>query len=134
MAKKLYKRNDEEKRIRDKLIRPMLEGLGWLVEVTHGSQFMKGFPDLYLSHPKQGIRWVDVKVEGDYEFTTAQRHKWPIWHQFGTGIWIMTDATPTQYKRLFDVPNWLDYWKPRYGDPFKKFDLDALLDTIEDTE
>ena len=130
--KKLYKRNEEEKRIRDKELRPMLDDLGWLVEVTHGNKYMKGFPDLYLSHPQAGIRWVDVKVEGDYEFTTAQRDKWPKWHRFGTGIRIMTGATQEQYERLFKPPNWQDYWKPRYGDPFKEFDLNELLDTIEE--
>lgn len=110
----------------------MLEGLGWLVEVTHGSKFQKGFPDLYLSHPKHGARWVDVKVEGDYDYTQAQRDKWPRWHTHGTGIWIMTGATQDQYERLFKQPNWQDYWKPRYGDPFKEFSLDELLDTIEE--
>lgn len=134
MGTKRYGRHSEEKRIRDRVIRPMLEGRGWLVEVTHGNRYVKGFPDLYLSHPQFGQRWVDVKVEDDYEYTQAQRDKWPRWHRFGTGIWIMTGATEDQYARLFDVPNWLDYWKPRYGDPFKEFDLDELLDTIDDME
>jgi hypothetical protein len=132
MAKrKAYKRKNREQQIRDKEIRPMLKDLGWLVEVTHGNRFMKGFPDLYLMHPEFSSRWVDVKVEGDYEYTEAQRKKWPRWHKHGTGIWIMTGASQDQYERLFKPPNWLDYWKPRYGDPFKEFDLDELLDTIE---
>lgn len=131
---KTYKRKQEETRIRDKLIRPMLKDLGWHVEVTHGNKYSKGFPDLYLMHPHNGTRWVDVKVEGNYDYTEAQREKWPVWHTFGTGIWIMTDGTRDQYERLFEPPNWLAYWKPRYGDPFKTFDLDALLDTIEDLE
>ena len=129
-----YGRNSEEKRIRDKEIRPMLEGLGWLVEVTHGGQYMKGFPDLYLSHRRFGIRWVDVKVEGKYEYTQAQRDKWPRWHVFGSGVWIMIGATQDQYECLFKPPNWLDYWKPKYGDPFESFDLEALLNTIDDVE
>ena len=128
--RKLYKRNEEEKRIRDEEIRPLLKGLGWRVEVTHGNKYMKGFPDLYLMHPEHGQRWVDAKVEGDYDFTDAQREKWPIWHMFGAGIWIMTRGTHEQYRRLFKPPNWLDYWKDRYGDPFKTFDLDELLNTI----
>lgn len=134
MAKKRksYKRNDEEKRIRDKEIRPLLKDLGWLVEVTHGNRFMKGFPDLYLSHPTHGIRWVDVKVEGDYEYTEAQRAKWPVWHQHGTGIWIMTAGTLEQVERLFKPPNWLDYWKPRYGDPFNPPTLEDVLKTIDE--
>lgn len=131
---KTYKRNEEEKRIRDKEIRPLLKDLGWWVEVTHGNKYMRGFPDLYLTHPRHGIRWVDVKVEGDYEYTDAQRDKWPIWHTFGTGIWIMTAGTLEQVERLFKAPNWLDYWKPRYGDPFKGSDLEELLSMIDDVE
>ena len=129
---KSYGRNEEEKRIRDKEIRPMLTGLGWLVEVTHGSQYMKGFPDLYLRQIRFGIRWVDVKVEGRYEYTRAQRDKWPRWHLSGSGVWILTGATQDQYERLFKPPNWQDYWKPRYGDPFETFDLESLLNTIEE--
>jgi hypothetical protein len=129
-----YKRNEEEKRIRDKEIRPLLEGLGWLVEVTHGNKYMKGFPDLYLGHPQYGQRWVDVKVENNYDYTPAQRDKWPKWHTYGIGIWIMTAGTHEQVERLFRSPNWLDYWKPRYGDPFNQPDLDELLDTIDDVE
>jgi hypothetical protein len=112
----------------------MLEGLGWWVEVTHGNRFMSGFPDLYLTHPDHGARWVDVKVEGKYEYTEAQRKKWPIWHRFGTGIWIMTRGNQEQYEWLFNEPNWLDYWKKRYGDPFKAVDLETLLDSINDVE
>lgn len=110
----------------------MLRSLGWWVEITHGNQFTRGFPDLYLTHTEHGIRWVDTKVEGNYDFTEAQRQKWPIWHKHGTGIWILTDATLDQVDRLFQAPNWLDYWKDRYGDPWKEFDLDELLDTIEE--
>lgn len=128
---KTYKRHDKEKRILDK-IRLMLQNLEWLVEITHGSKYMSGFPDLYLSHRKFGIRWVDVKVEDNYEYTAAQRKKWPIWHKHGSGIWIMTDATQEQYERLFQEPNWHFYWKPRYGDPFKQFNLDDVLDSLEE--
>jgi hypothetical protein len=108
-----------------------LKGLGWLVEVTHGNKYMKGFPDLYLAHPRHGQRWVDVKVEDKYEYTDAQRDKWPMWHTFGVGIWIMTAGTHSQYRRLFNPPNWLDYWKSKYGDPFSTLDLEAILKTID---
>lgn len=132
--RKTYKRGEEEKRIRDKEIRPMLADLGWWVEVTHGNRYMAGFPDLYLTHPEHGIRWVDVKVDGSYTYTSAQRHKWPIWHTHGTGIWIMTAGTQEQYQWLWKPPNWLDYWKPSYGDPFNQPTLDELLDQIDDVE
>lgn len=134
MAKRQYSRNSEEKRIRDKEIRPLLTGLGWLVEVTHSTKYFKGFPDLFLGHPQYGQRWVDVKVEGKYEYTAAQRDKWPRWHLHGVGIWIMTAGTHEQYERLWKPPNWLDYWKSKYGDPFNQPDLEDLLNTIDDVE
>ena len=131
---KRFSRNYEETRIRDKEIRPLLAGLGWLVEVTHGNKYMKGFPDLYMGHPEYGQRWVDVKVEGKYEYTAAQRDKWPRWHQHKIGIWIMTAGTHEQVDRLFQLPNWLDYWKTKYGDPFNQPDLEELLSSIDDVE
>ncbi len=129
---KKYRRNNEETRIRDKLIRPGLEGLGWLVEVMHCSQYQKGVPDLYLSHPKHGTRWVDVKVAGKYEFTKAQRDKWPRWRKYGTGVWIMTDWNSVQYELLFDTPNFIKFWKPKYGDPLKEFDIEDILGDLDE--
>lgn len=105
---------------------------GWLVERTHGNLFQQGFPDLYLSHPRWGQRWVDVKVEGAYEFTKAQRQKWPIWDRFGIGIWILTGASQDDYDKLFKPPNWRSYWKPKYGDPDQPFDLEELLSQLDD--
>ncbi len=132
--KKQYKRSDRERQIRDNEIRPMLKGLGWLVEVTHGNKFSSGLPDLFLAHPQHGLRWVDVKVEGKYSYTKAQIAKWPVWHLHGAGVWIMTGATEDQYQRLWKPPNWQDYWKASYGDPFKPTNMDELLDTITDVE
>ena len=46
----------------------------------------------------------------------------------------MTGGNQEQYERLFKPPNWLDYWKERYGDPFNQPTLDELLDLIDDVE
>ena len=94
-----------------------LQARGWLVERTHGSAFMRGFPDLYLAHPKWGQRWVDVKVEGAYSFTKAQRMKWPIWEQHGVGIWILTGSDQANYDKLFAPQNWRQYWRPSWKIP-----------------
>jgi hypothetical protein len=127
-----YGRKQEEKKIRTAL-RNLLVGLGWWVEISHGNRFQHGWPDLYITHPVHGNRWIDTKVEGKYDYTKAQRQKWPVWHQHGTGIWILTDATHEQYERLFQPPNWLDYWKSSYGDPWdQELDLDKLLDELEE--
>jgi len=93
-----------------------------------GNALQYGVPDLYAHHVKWSGRWIDVKVEGKYSFTTAQKIKWPLWEKHGVGIWILTGATQKQYDRLFQPPNWRDYWKPSWD---AKPDIDALLDQIE---
>lgn len=112
-----YRRSNSEKKVR-KAITSMLKGLGWGVFLTHGNAYQSGFPDLYAIHYHYGARWIDVKVEGKYSFTNAQKLIWPVWSlKFGIGIWILTGADQEQYKRLFEPPNWLDYWKQPWGDP-----------------
>jgi len=86
----------------------------WLVERTHGNLFQQGFPDLYVSHKENGQRWIDVKNPASYRYTKAQIQKWPIWDSYGIGIWIITGATDADYDKLFQPPNWKEYWKPSY--------------------
>jgi len=107
-----------------------LEARGWLVEVMHGNAFQQGIPDLYIHHPKWGSRWVDCKQPKNYTFTRAQRRKWPIWDDFGVGIWILTAANQEQYDKLFGLPNWKDYWKDSWGLPTVE-DIDRMLDEID---
>jgi hypothetical protein len=105
-----------------------LEARGWLVERLIGNAFQLGIPDLFAHHPKWGSRWIDVKVDGKYSFTKAQKIKWPKWERFGVGIWILTGADQANYDKLFKFPNMRDYWKPSWGElP----DIDKLLDAIE---
>lgn len=104
-------------------LKAMLRGRGWMVEKTNGNLFQTGFPDLYISHPRWGQRWIDCKVEGQYQFTRAQRQKWPVWDASGIGIWILTGSSQEDYDKLFRPPNWKDYWKDSYGTP----DIEALL-------
>jgi len=106
-----------EEKVRN-AIRKMLQGRGWKVHIMHGNMFQKGIPDLYVMHPREGTRWIDAKVHGRYNFTTAQRKTWPEWHfHYKVGIWIMTAGTAEQYAWLFKAPNWLDYWKSSWGNP-----------------
>jgi len=55
---------------------------------------------------------VDLKNPDAYDFTMAQIQKWPIWEAHGTGIWIIT--CNEDYHKLWEPPNWRQYWKPRY--------------------
>lgn len=105
-----------------------LEARGWLVERMIGNAYQFGVPDLYAHHIKWGPRWIDVKVKGRYTFTTAQKIKWPLWEEHGAGIWILTAADQEQYDKLFQPPNWRDYWKSSWD---KLPDIDALLDELE---
>jgi hypothetical protein len=91
-----------------------------------GNAFQLGIPDLYCHHRKWGARWIDVKNSERYSFTKAQRLKWPVWERFNCGIWILTDATQAEYNKLFEPPNWRQYWKSSYGVP----DVDKLLDEL----
>lgn len=108
-------------------LKQFLKIRGWLVQQTHGNLFQKGFPDLFLAHRTLGHRWVDVKVDGHYQFTRAQRQTWPVWDDFGVGIWILTDATQAEYDKLFAPPNWRDYWKPGY----EPVDIESLLKELD---
>jgi len=106
---------------------------GWHVERMIGNQLQKGIPDIYIMHPKHGNRWIDLKNPKDYEFTIQQRLKWPIWESFGTGIWIITGWADADYDKLFQPPNWREYWKPKYDEQMAELeeDLQALFDEWE---
>ena len=92
----------------------MLRARGWLVERTHGSAFQRGLPDRFIWRRNAGFRWVDYKDASRYEYTVAQREKWPTWERYGLGVWILTAATQTEYDKLFEPPNFRHYWKARY--------------------
>lgn len=106
---------------------------GWNVERMIGNALQKGIPDVYLMHPKHGTRWVDYKNPLDYEFTRAQRIKWPIWEAHGTGIWILTGWMDKDYDLLFQPPNWRKYWKSKYDEEQLELeqDLQELFDEFE---
>ena len=125
---KKLKREGPEHKIQRDLI-DYLRVRGWLVEVMHGNAFQRGIPDLYLFHKKWGSRWVDVKNPENYCFTKAQKLKWPMWEKAGLGIWILTAATQSEYDKLFDLPNWRDYWKPSWSLPTPQ-EIDRLLGQI----
>lgn len=112
-------------------LRVFLEQRGWLVERMIGNAFQYGIPDLYCYHPKYGQRWIDVKNESDYEFTKHQRWKWPIWESFNLGVWILVDATESEYDKLFQPPNWRSYWKDKYDLEIQELN-DAMKALYED--
>ena len=86
----------------------------WNVERMVGNMMQIGIPDIYIAHVKHGERWVDLKNPTQYEFTMAQIQKWPVWDSFNIGIWIITGND--DYEKLFEPPNWKEYWKDKYDD------------------
>jgi len=123
----IREKHGPEWKIQQDLIK-FLRARGWLVEVTQGNMFQKGFPDLFISHPKYGQRWIDVKNPVSYTFTKDQRRKWPVWAEYGVGIWILVGANDDEYDKLFTSPNWKDYWKPKWDEEPTVDDLMAELE------
>jgi hypothetical protein len=108
-----------------------LRDRGWHIERLIGNALQMGLPDLLVGHPKWGVRFIEVKNSDEYNFTKAQRAKFPILDRYGFGIWILTAATEEEYQKLFSTPNWKDYWKSSWG----PLDVDSLLDELNgDTE
>lgn len=107
---------------------------GWWTERMIGNALQKGIPDIYMFHPEHGDRWVDLKNAKGYEFTIAQRIKWPIWEKFGRDIWIITGWTDEDYAKLFEPCNWRQYWKPKYTEQAAELaqDMQELFDDFDD--
>lgn len=111
-------------------IKAMLEARGWHVERLIGNAFQTGIPDLYCFHKKYGERWIDAKQPKHYNFTKAQRYKWPLWTAAGIGIWILVGATQEEYDKLFQRPNWQTYIKKSWKMPTQA-EIDKLMDEME---
>ncbi len=104
-----------------------LRARGWWVERLIGNALQMGLPDLIVGHPKWGVRFVEVKNHDEYNFTRAQKHKFPILDRYGFGIWILTAGTEAEYEKLFAPPNWKEYWKPGWGE----INVDELLEELD---
>lgn len=105
---KTGKRNEEEKI--QTALESYLRAREWFVKSTHGNQFQSGFPDIYATHEKWGIRWIEVKYPHQFSFTAAQNRDFPKFSAHGTGIWILCAATDEEYQRLFKPCNWYEYF------------------------
>jgi hypothetical protein len=82
----------------------------WSVRSTHGNMFQWGFPDDYACHISFGSRWIEYKTPGRSQpFTAAQLEYFPELNSHGVGVWVITAATETEYKKLFAPQNWWHY-------------------------
>lgn len=87
----------------------MLLRKDWFVKHITGNAYNKGWPDLYCSHSKYGIRWVEVKNPKAFSFTTAQLDQFPKMVANGSPIWILVAGTEEEYAKLFKPCNWYVY-------------------------
>lgn len=104
------KKRGPEAKIQNAIIN-MLRYKGWLVMQTHGNMYQHGFPDLFCCHTRYGQRWVEVKLPGmkGSKFTPAQLEYFPKICANGSGVWILTANTDSEYDKLFKRPNWYLY-------------------------
>lgn len=123
----IRKKHGPEYGIQNSIVRYLINH-GWHVERIIGNAFQSGLPDLYAGHKEYGQRWIEVKNESRYDFTRAQKLKFPVLDSFGIGIWVLVAATEIEYDKLFKPPNWKDYWKTRYG----AINIDELLDDLNE--
>lgn len=99
-----------EHKIQQEII-TMLRAREWYVMVMHGSMFQSGVPDLYATHTLYRARWIEVKLpdmKGSH-FTPRQREVFPKLCAHGAGVWVLTGATESEYRKLFKTANWYQY-------------------------
>lgn len=102
------KKDGPEKKIQDE-IRDFLKLRDWFTIKTHGNEYQSGLPDLYAMHHKYGTRWIEVKNPKQYQFTAAQLENFPKMVAHGAGIWILIEASESEYEKLFKPCNWWQY-------------------------
>jgi hypothetical protein len=98
----------DESRIQDRLI-SKLRSLEWFVKVLHGNAHQSGMPDLFACHKTFGQRFIEVKNPVAFSFTNAQLIDFPVMVANGGYIWILTDDSDEEYKKLFKPCNLLEY-------------------------
>jgi hypothetical protein len=87
----------------------MLRAKEWFVKPTHGNMYQSGFPDLFACHARYVQRWIEFKNSKAYYFTNEQVEDFPRLCANGSGVWILVEASETEYDKLFKSPNWFMY-------------------------
>lgn len=75
-----------------------------------------GWPDLFCSHSKFGIRLVEIKLPGmiGSKFTAAQKEWFPKMSAHGAGIWIITSDSPEELNKLLKPANFIFYYAEHF--------------------
>lgn len=100
-----FARNNPEAQIQQ-AIKVFMRARGWFVKEMGASVYVQGFPDLFCTHSKHGVRLVEVKLPLMFKskFTPAQLQVFPQLIANGSPIWILTAATQIEYNLLFKKP------------------------------
>lgn len=106
----------------------LLRSRDWFVIVCHASSIFKGVPDLYACHKEYGIRWIEVKVKGQYRFTKDQLKTFPKLHSNGAPIHILCGDTEEEYKKLFHATGNF----PEFLRPFEKKAINTSIGGDDD--
>lgn len=103
---KPLKPSEEKESLIQKRLIDNLKASGWLVVKIWGNQFNAGLPDLFMTHPEHGQRWVEVKKPTG-RLTKAQRSRFPKLVAAGLPIWVATSDDPNLVHRAPNVGDWL---------------------------
>lgn len=98
------KRSGPEAKIQENIIK-RLKQEGWHVMPTHGNMYQSGFPDLYATHARYGVRWIEVKNPEAYSFTAAQLLNFPLMWAHGSPVWVLIDDSDEEMSKLFEPCN-----------------------------
>jgi len=109
-----YERQEETIKVVVPLVN-YLKGKKWKVKKAHGSQYSRGWPDLYAMHRDYAPKWIECKVNrnGSIHFTDHQIQEFPEWIKHGNNFWIIAEVdlrnNPSGldrvYRTLFGPPN-----------------------------
>lgn len=107
--KELINTKSGPERIQQDLVVAKLRRQGWVVRETHGNAYQNGFPDIYAAHTSYGARWIEMKVKDKYAFTPAQLKFFPELASVGVGVWILTDDSDAEFRKLHFPANYHTY-------------------------
>lgn len=79
---------------------------GWFAKETHGNEFQAGFPDIFACHTSYGSRWIEVKQATGFKLKQSQRETFLAFSKRKIGVWILTDSTDWEMRKLFAPANW----------------------------
>lgn len=79
----------------------------WYTVKIPGGRFLSGFPDIYATHHRFGIRLIETKIPIGGKLSDSQIAMFRKLARHGSKIYVLHDET--NYDMLFGDPNWLSF-------------------------